>query len=644
MKSLRQTFRRSHKISVSFSIIAIILSITLAISIFLYSSEVLNHRIPNSIVAQQLIVAVNDSISLQKSWILMGDNKTRQQRKQIWLKEIPSLIFEIEKRSEEVDGGYFLTDDEERYNFKKSILQIKLLLNRLKDSQWWVEDISSSKGSSPSRIIYDRDILPLFANLNSALEGLMYDENYNAIESHELRINLLSAHHHLSDGLRELSEAVRTGSLPHINSFYRETKLLDEQLQRFLNLADQQGSSQNLLNWVIRNYQEYLRLADKSIQNRKAIDSNLGLRLYTDEALPLSNELNFLLQELIETENSLLISGAERVNDNLLIFLILISIIFCTASFLSLNLTNKSAKHYDKSIDALKLASQEMIEGRLIPIGTRSDFEEIQELISVFSEMQSAVIDRELKLSAKQRELNQLTHIVTHDMKPPIINITGHTRIIETSFNNFKWNDETTEIQELENMRSGVNEALDYINHSTKHIAELVGRVLTYAEWSSLRLEIKPCNLLDLVNNILAINHHRLKDSIVNLQKNMPTIHCDRFALKTIISTLIDNAIQYAHPERELILSIDYRSTQKYHQISIADNGIGIEDDDSDSVYLLSGKFSSETKPQSSNFGIGLAGVRKLLERSGGKIWHESTPSKGTCFFIDFPIISDIKS
>ncbi len=637
MKTLKQIFDQSHKIALTSSLLAVLLSIILAATIFIDSSNTLIHRVPNTRLAHQLIVAVNESTSLQKSWVLLGDSEARKQRSALWSSTIPNLLSQIDQQLYSVDDSLYLGKLEELTQLKKTIDEVKRLLVILKDTQWWVDDISSSTGSSPSRVVYYRDVLPLFRNLNNALEGLMYDKNYNSIESHELRISLLTAHHHLSHGLRELGEAIRTGALPHIYSFYRETEKLDEELKRFLKMAGDKGSSKSLLNWVIANYQEYLKLTRKSISSRKAPDANLGVFLYQTETLPISEEINVLLRDLIELESQLIVTGAERINFKVMLFLVIIVIVFSIAFFISFLTTRKATKHYIQGIDSLKTASHEMIAGHLSPVKSKNNFQEVQSLISVFTQMQNAVIDRELQLVDKQKELKQLTHIVTHDMKPPIINIKGHANVIASKISQISWNHDSLE-EEIHKLQETIEESLTYINQSTSHIGELVGRILTYEEWESLTLDLKPCDLNLIVENVLAINSHRLKKSDVLVENKLPVIDCDIFAIKTIISTIVDNAIQYSSPSRNLSIEIFYNNLVLFHRLSIKDNGIGIPPELSDSIYLLSGKPSKASSHQALNFGIGLAGVKKLITRAGGKIWHEPNKNTtGTTFHIDIP-------
>ena len=633
MKSIKKIFIKTHSVSLVFGAISVLFSVLLASLIYIYNQDILNHRIPNARLAHELITAINESMSLQKSSILLRNHDARKERRRLWSTRIPELIKQIEIQLINIKDNPHFNSIEHIEDLENTFRDVGKLIVDLQDVQWWVDDITSSRGASPSRVIYDRDILPLFSNLNSAIEGLMYDENYNFIESHELRINLLTTHHHLSDGLRDLTEAVRTGSLPHINSFKRESKLLDKELSRFLDMARDKGSSESLLSWVVNNYREYIQLSNQSIKKRSGKEANIGVSLYQSEAVVIADKINVLLQYLIETESRQLVSGAEEIHYDLMVFLMIITFIFCIAFFISYLTARSSVADYIEGLNILKRASNEMIDGELKLIDTKSEFEEIQNLLTCFAEMQSAVKDRESKLFLKQKELEQLTHIVTHDMKPPIINIKGHADIIADKIEEVSWQSENLE-EDIKLLQMEVDSSVVYINQSAARIGELVRKILTYAEWSSLRLNIESCDLNVIVKNVLAINSHRLKNADIIMKGKMEVINCDSFVLKTSLSTIIDNAIQYQCQSRRLVISFEYKEINGSYRFSIGDNGQGIPAEKSESIYHLSTKSTGDEF----SFGIGLAGVRKLIARIGGRISHQKNENDiGTVFHLDMP-------
>ena len=629
IKSAKDVFARSHQVSLAFGAIAVIVSIVIVSFAYSYSSKVLELRVPNAQLASRLNYAVNESTTLLKTWILLGDNTARRQRLTLWRETIPRLVNEIEQQITHIGDA---SNNKEHDQLQRVIAAIKTDLVKLEDVQWWIDDISSSDGNSPSRVMYDREVLPLFYNINSAIEGLMYDANYEPIESYELRVGVLNAHNRLSDGLRELSEVVRTGADAHIRAFQRETQLLDSELLRFQTIALEKGSSKQLLDWVLSNYRDYIRLAFVAIESRKASEDNLALTIYQQEALPIARDLQLMLDEMVAYENGMLIKGAEKLNRDLITFLFVIIASFIITFILSYLVSKTTAFHYVSSIEGLKLAAQKMTIGELQLVESRSDFKEMQELLVAFDQMQKAVSDRERKLNDQRIEIEQLMHIITHDMKPPIINITGHAGVISTKVDQIAWSNQDA-APTMEAVRRDIEESVGYINQSAGRIGELVKTILQYSKLAKVEINIEDCDVRELIEQIVDINSHRLKSADIRFEDAMPVLQCDKFAMKTILSTLIDNAIQYRDPDRDLVLRFGYTAADGCHILSVSDNGLGIQDEPEKGLYGL----NIRTDGNSFNFGIGLAGARKLVSRLDGKIWHEANPDYGTTFYVDMP-------
>jgi signal transduction histidine kinase len=105
--------------------------------------------------------------------------------------------------------------------------------------------------------------------------------------------------------------------------------------------------------------------------------------------------------------------------------------------------------------------------------------------------------------------------------------------------------------------------------------------------------------------------------------------------LVRLFDNLIGNALKYRLPDRNPKIEIGWRSEEKNYRIWIRDNGIGMEPKDYERVFAMFQRLV--TREQYEGTGIGLAVSRKIVERHGGKIWVESKPGEGSCFFISLP-------
>jgi len=102
-----------------------------------------------------------------------------------------------------------------------------------------------------------------------------------------------------------------------------------------------------------------------------------------------------------------------------------------------------------------------------------------------------------------------------------------------------------------------------------------------------------------------------------------------------VFSNLISNAIKYAHPQRDLVISIGYHKEPSTHIFSVADNGIGIPREYADNVFDI---FFRGHEGRAEGTGIGLAIVKKAVNIMGGEVWFTSEKDRGTVFYFSLPV------
>jgi signal transduction histidine kinase len=111
------------------------------------------------------------------------------------------------------------------------------------------------------------------------------------------------------------------------------------------------------------------------------------------------------------------------------------------------------------------------------------------------------------------------------------------------------------------------------------------------------------------------------------------TIKADKLSLLRALRNLIDNSFKYGGDCLSRI-SVIYKDTENYHIISVADDGAGLLDDDSEKIFGLF--FRSKTLQSIDGTGIGLAIVKEIAEQHGGDVWAESANNKGLTISMSF--------
>lgn len=257
--------------------------------------------------------------------------------------------------------------------------------------------------------------------------------------------------------------------------------------------------------------------------------------------------------------------------------------------------------------------------------------------------LEQRVLERTQYLQRANRELQNYSYIVGHDLRAPLVNIMGFTSELEHAAGRFKdyldqpadTRDASFEKKVREAIDEDIPEALRFIRSSMKRMDELINEILKLARTGSRQLVAEPVDLSVSIRDAIASLQHRLDEgrATVDVAGEMPSAITDRLALQQIFGNLFDNAIKYADKARPLALAISGRVANGMVHIEVRDNGRGIAEQDYERVFEL---FRRSGPQDRAGEGIGLAHVRALARRLGGDVTVRSQLGEGTIFFVSF--------
>lgn len=247
------------------------------------------------------------------------------------------------------------------------------------------------------------------------------------------------------------------------------------------------------------------------------------------------------------------------------------------------------------------------LNGKIVgSIGVHLDITEQRKL-----QKQKEKLLHELKKS--NEELEQYAHIVSHDLKSPLNNISALTTWIKTD-NYDKLNPHS----------------LEHFNHLDRTLEKmelLISGILKYASISKNTINFKEQDLNLLVNDLIVTSN--TPDHItIKVLKKLPKINGDYLKLVQLFQNLIDNAIKFIDKDKGLI-EIDFQDNNTHYKFSIKDNGIGIEKEFHKKVFQIFQTINSNKN----STGIGLSIVKKIIDVHQGEIWLDSEYGKGTTIY-----------
>ncbi len=233
----------------------------------------------------------------------------------------------------------------------------------------------------------------------------------------------------------------------------------------------------------------------------------------------------------------------------------------------------------------------------------------------------TAAVNNQLYVEERNRDLQDFTYMISHDLKAPIFTIRGMLGIVEE--------DLTPECP------SSITDAITYITRATNRLETLVGGILELAKISAADRSQTSVDLQKVLLDIQQDYKHALEEcgGRLLLPAEQLSVLGHPTHIYQVFSNLVNNAIKYRSNERPLEITISIvpaRSTRRV-QIAVSDNGRGIPED---KLPLLFKPFQRIGEENIEGTGVGLACVARLLEKSQGSIEAHSIHTQGCTFTV----------
>ncbi len=246
-------------------------------------------------------------------------------------------------------------------------------------------------------------------------------------------------------------------------------------------------------------------------------------------------------------------------------------------------------------------------------------------------------------LKDMNEEVKNFAYIVSHDLRAPLVNIKGFSAELRGALK-----DVTPLIEQAKPalsdkeqqilgdvLEQDVPEALDYIESSVHRMDALINAILKLSRLGRRDLKMERVDVRDVVEGILKTLGHQLEAGRVTVKiSDLPEVVSDKIALEQIVGNLLDNALKYLDRNRAGQLEISAECGSAETVFRFRDNGRGIATEDMGKVFEIFRRAGTLDMPGE---GMGLAYVKTLVRRLGGRIWCESELGVGTLFCFTIP-------
>jgi PAS domain S-box-containing protein len=225
------------------------------------------------------------------------------------------------------------------------------------------------------------------------------------------------------------------------------------------------------------------------------------------------------------------------------------------------------------------------------------------------------------ELARSNRDLEQFAYVASHDLQEPLRAVAGYIGLLQRRYG--------------ESLDASAGEYIAGALDGATRMQGLIGDLLVYSRAGTRGKEPGPAEVQAILKNTMENLRASIQESgAVITADPLPTVQADAVQLTQLFQNLIGNAIKF-RADRPPQIHIGARREKSRWIFSVRDNGVGIDPQYHERIFLIFQRLHTRTKYPGT--GIGLAICKKIVERHGGEIWLESQPGQGSTFYFTIP-------
>lgn len=254
-------------------------------------------------------------------------------------------------------------------------------------------------------------------------------------------------------------------------------------------------------------------------------------------------------------------------------------------------------------------------------------FQQAQDEIERRIRAEQTLAQNARELERSNQELQQFAYVASHDLQEPLRMVSSYLQLLERRYK--------------DRLDSDATEFIAYAVDGANRMKSLINDLLMYSRVGTRGKPFEPVDCNKVVSQSLKNLKLAIDETEAHITHDpLPTVSADADQLIQLFQNLISNAIKFCdkpHPE----IHISAQEHESRWTISVQDNGIGIETNYFDRIFIIFQRLHG--KLEYPGTGIGLAITKKIVERHSGQIWVTSEPGKGSTFHFTLPKRKEIE-
>jgi PAS domain S-box-containing protein len=234
---------------------------------------------------------------------------------------------------------------------------------------------------------------------------------------------------------------------------------------------------------------------------------------------------------------------------------------------------------------------------------------------------EQAALQQAEMLRQSNDDLQQFAYVASHDLQEPLRMVTSYLQLVEQRY--------------ASKLDDDAREFIGYAVDGSNRMKALIQDLLMYSRVETSNRDFAEMRVQDALDAAVHNLQLTFEDTKAALNVSaLPTVRADQSQIAQLFQNLIANAIKF-RSERPPVIEIGCVREDAFWHFKVADNGIGIEPQHLERIFVIFQRLHTRSKYPGT--GIGLAICKRVIERHGGKIWAESQPGVGTAIHFTLP-------